>query len=222
MSGQKKVVLNDDFVSQNIGLVHACCHKLEGRGIEYDELFSAGCLGLCKAVKGFDNERGSRFSTYAVPVILGEIKRLFRDGGTVKVGRTIKERSLALMKIKAGLTLKLKREPTLSELSSESGFSVEQVSEAIAASAPVISLTREEGENGQNDITVEGEENSIISKMSLLQALDRLDEDERELIRLRYFEEITQNDAAKRLCTNQAQISRREKAILLKLRKQLI
>ena len=86
---QVEVSLNDEFVSQNIGLVHACCNRFKNRGVEYDELFSAGCLGLCKAVKGFDRDRGIKFSTYAVPVILGEIKLLFRDGGSIKVGRAL-------------------------------------------------------------------------------------------------------------------------------------
>lgn len=119
---QVEVSLKDEFVSQNIGLVHACCNRFKNRGVEYDELFSAGCLGLCKAVKGFDRDRGIKFSTYAVPVILGEIKLLFRDGGSIKVGRALKERAMHLLRIKQQMTVILGREPTISELPKRRGF----------------------------------------------------------------------------------------------------
>ena len=106
----------NDFINKNLGLVHSCCSKFKGRGIEYEDMFQAGCIGLIKATKGFDETRGLMFSTYAVPVILGEIKRMFRDGGTVKVGRTLKELSLKVVRENERLSKTLGREPTVSEI----------------------------------------------------------------------------------------------------------
>ena len=113
---------NQDFIAKNLGLVHSCCSKFKGKGIEYDDLFQAGCVGLLKATKGFDESRGLMFSTYAVPVILGELKRMFRDGGSVKVGRTLKELSLKAVRVNEQLSKKLDREPTVSEIAEELGF----------------------------------------------------------------------------------------------------
>ena len=114
----------DEIIQQNMGLVHACAHKFKGRGIEYEDLFQAGCMGLIKATDAFDRERGVRFSTYAVPVILGEMRRLFRDGGTIKVSRTLKELSLKTMRTKERLSVELGREPTISELADSLGLEV--------------------------------------------------------------------------------------------------
>ena len=215
--------LSNEFVRQNIGLVHACCNRLKNRGVEYDELFSAGCLGLCKAVKGFDQSRGIRFSTYAVPVILGEIKLLFRDGGSIKVGRALKERAMHLLRTKQQMTVILGREPTISELSEKAGLSYDQTAEALSAAAPVLSLTVEEdGELTEIEVKEEGYEEKIVGKTALFQALSHLSEAERKIIELRYFCGDTQSQAAKKLGTNQVQISRKEKAILLKLRGQLL
>lgn len=219
MTDKNEVALTDGFVGQNLGLVHACCHRLEGRGIEYDELYSAGCLGLCKAIKGFDPQRGVKFSTYAVPVILGEIRCLFREGGTVKVGRTLKERSQKIVRMKAELSARLGREPALSELAEHSGLSLEQVAEAVSAAAIPLSLSGEEGRD--TEPAVAGGEEIIIRSMSLSQAVERLSEDEKKLIKLRYVDRMTQSGAAKVLCTSQVGVSRREKAVLLKLRKEL-
>ena len=111
----------DEFITANIGLVHAMAHRLKGRGIEYEELYSAGCLGLLKAVEGFDASRGLKFSTYAVPVILGEMKRLFRDGGAVKVSRSLKELSVKAVRERERLGTALGREPTIGELADALG-----------------------------------------------------------------------------------------------------
>lgn len=220
---QGEASLSNEFVRQNIGLVHACCNRFKNRGVEYDELFSAGCLGLCKAVKGFDQSRGIRFSTYAVPVILGEIKLLFRDGGSIKVGRALKERAMHLLRIKQQMTVILGREPTISELSEKAGLSYDQTAEALSAAAPVLSLTvGEDGELTEIEVKEEGCEENVVGKTALFQALSHLSEGERKIIELRYFCGDTQSQTAKKLGTNQVQISRKEKAILLKLRGQLL
>ena len=134
----------DAFVAANLGLVHSLAHRMSGRGMEYEELYSAGCLGLVKAVEGFDESRGLKFSTYAVPVILGEMKRLFRDGGTVKVSRSLKEFSLKVARERDRLGTELGREPALSELAAALGESLEKVAEAVNVSLPALSLTQPE------------------------------------------------------------------------------
>ena len=111
----------DKLVTENLGLVHLCANRFRGRGVEYEELYSSGCVGLVKAAGAFDEERGVKFSTYAVPVILGEIKRVFRDGGTVKVSRSLKELSMKVTREKADFILKNGREPTVCELADITG-----------------------------------------------------------------------------------------------------
>ena len=135
------ILSEKELVENNIGLVHSCANRFRGRGIEYDDLFQAGCVGLVKAAAGFEPERGFAFSTYAVPAILGEIRRMFRDGGAVKVGRAVKERARALMRISEEMTAVLGREPTVSELSETAGISREEAAELIFAVMPPLSLT---------------------------------------------------------------------------------
>ncbi len=130
-----------------MGLVHACAHRFKGRGIEYEDLFQAGCIGLIKAADAFDFDRGVRFSTYAVPVILGEMRRLFRDGGAVKISRTIKELSLKVSRLREQMFYEIGREPTVSELAGRLSVSEEAVVEAIGVCSPPVSLT-ESDENG--------------------------------------------------------------------------
>ena len=211
------------FVAANLGLVQSLAHRMTGRGIEYEELYTAGCLGLVKAAEGFDESRGLRFSTYAVPVILGEIKRLFRDGGTVKVSRSLKEFSLKVTRERDRLGVALGREPTLSELADALHESVERVAEAVNVSLPALSLTQtdEEG-SGQIDIEVEAPEERLSSRLALRELLSRLEERDRELIRLRYFKGMTQSQTAARLGMTQVQVSRREKKILTQLREDLL
>jgi len=210
------------LITENLGLVHSCAHRFTGRGIEYEDLFQAGCMGLVKAFDAFDTERGVRLSTYAVPVILGEMRRLFRDGGTVKVSRTLKELSLRTTKEREKFQLREGREPTVSELAEILEVSEEDVTEAICAGAPVISLTAGEDEGGgQADIPVESPEESITERLSVLQAISCLEEKDRKLIRMRYYENKTQTQTADILGMTQVQVSRREKKILEILRKQL-
>lgn len=134
---------------ENLGLVHLCANRFRGRGVEYDDLYSAGCIGLMKAVNAFDTERGVRFSTYAVPVILGEIKRLFRDGGTVKVSRSMKELSMRVVRLRDELRMQNGTEPTVQQLSREMGVEENDIVQALCVSIPPVSLTDpEEGGRG--------------------------------------------------------------------------
>ena len=157
----------------NLGLVHLCANKFRGKGIDYEDLYSAGCIGLLKAVKSFDTERGVKFSTYAVPVILGEIKRLFRDGGTVKVSRSLKELSLKIQRISEIFRQENGREPTISELAKHSGADEADIAEALCVSQPVLSLTAGDDGEGQIDIPVESPDTEIVDVIALRQIMCR-------------------------------------------------
>lgn len=211
------------FIEQNLGLVHACAGRFRGRGIEYDDLYGAGCMGLVKAIDGFDEGRGVCFSTYAVPVILGEIKKLFREGGTVKVSRSLKELGLRVNAAREHHRKLCGTEPTLSQLAEELGESVENITLAIQAAQPALSLTPE-GENNdrQIDIPVESPEEELADKIGLAEVLESLPEEDRLLIRLRFYANRTQSETAKVLHTTQVQISRRERKILRKMRERLL
>lgn len=211
------------FIEQNLGLVHACAGRFRGRGIEYDDLYGAGCMGLVKATDGFDEGRGGCFSTYAVPVILGEIKKLFREGGTVKVSRSLKELGLRVNAAREHHRKLCGTEPTLSQLAEELGESVENITLAIQAAQPALSLTPE-GENNdrQIDIPVESPEEELADKIGLAEVLESLPEEDRLLIRLRFYANRTQSETAKVLHTTQVQISRRERKILRKMRERLL
>ena len=212
----------DILITENMGLVHTCAHRFTGKGIEYEDLFQAGCMGLVKAFDAFDRERGVRFSTYAVPVILGEIRRLFRDGGTVKVSRTLKELSIRTAREREKFALKEGREPTIKELAEQLGVSEEDVTEAVCAAAPVISLTADEDNGGgQADVPVASPEEQIAERRSVIQAVSSLEERDRAIVRLRYYENKTQTQTAAALGMTQVQVSRREKKILGLLRQEL-
>lgn len=207
---------------ENLGLVHLCANRFKGRGIEYDDLYSAGCIGLLKAAEAFDSERGVKFSTYAVPVILGEIKRLFRDGGAVKVSRSLKELSLKTVRTREEMSKKLGREPTISELSRQLDTDECTIAEALAVSMPPVSLTDSTDENGsQIDIAVPAPDTEIGDTLALRQVLELMEPKDRELIFLRYYKGQTQSAAAKKLGMTQVQVSRREKKLLSFMREQL-
>ena len=213
----------DEMIQQNMGLVHACAHKFKGRGIEYEDLFQAGCMGLIKATDAFDESRGVRFSTYAVPVILGEMRRLFRDGGTVRVSRTLKELSLKAVRTKERLSIEMGREPTVSELASALDLEVSAVVEALSAATPALSLTGSDEEGAlQIDLPVQSPEEELSDRISLRQVLSLLEKKDQMLIRLRYFQGKTQVETAQALDMTQVQVSRREKKILLHLRELLL
>ena len=206
----------EEFIERNLGLVHACAGRFKGRGIEYEELYAAGCLGLVKACDGFDTGRGVCFSTYAVPVILGEIKKLFRDGGTVKVSRSLKELSLKINAERERCLKRTGQEPGVTELAETLGTTPEQIALAIRAALPTLSLTPVDDEDGlrEFDVPVESPEEALSDLIGLAEVMDRLDSGDRQLIRLRFFAGRTQSETARVLGTTQVQISRRERRIL--------
>lgn len=206
---------------ENLGLVRLCAGRFKGKGIEYEELYSAGCIGLLKAVKSFDNTRGVRFSTYAVPVILGEIKRLFRDGGMIKVSRGLKERSLQIARARERFERENLREPTVEELADLTGLEPLDIAEAISVMQPTVSLTSGEDGETELDIPVPPPDDRIINSLALKQVLDKLDENDRALIQLRFFCGLTQQAVAAKLGCTQVQVSRREKKLLERLRSEL-
>lgn len=210
------------IAEENLGLVHLCANKFRNRGIEYDELYSAGCIGLLKAVKAFDANRGVRFSTYAVPVILGEIKRLFRDGGAIRVSRSLKELSVRVQKLCEEFRRREGREPTISEIAAISGESEADISEALCVSQPLLSLTSGDDEEGQIDVPVESPDESIVDLLALRQIMARLEPNDRALLELRYFRNLTQSKTAQALGMTQVQVSRREKKLLAQMRKELL
>ena len=214
----------DAFIEQNLGLVHACAGRFRGRGIEYDDLYSAGCMGLVKACDNFDESRGVCFSTYAVPVILGEIKKLFRDSGTVKVSRSLKELGMRVQAAREHHMKVCGTEPTLSQLAEELNEPAENITLAIQAAQPAMSLTPENGEDGdrQLDIPVESPEEELADRISLAEVIEALPEQDKQLIRLRFYGNRTQSETAKALHTTQVQISRRERKILIRLRTRLL
>lgn len=209
----------DRFIEENLGLVHSLCRRFAGRGIEYDDLYQAGCIGLIKATDAFDEQRGLCFSTYAVPVIMGEIRRLFRDGGAVKVSRSVKELGLKISREKQIMEQKLCREPTVSELAEKLGVSPEEITEAMCASQPTVSLTRDDdGETCETDLPTVSTEDEISDRLLLDAAFEKLDETEKRIVTYRYYEYLTQNETAGLMNMTQVQVSRAEKKILLKLR----
>lgn len=211
------------FINDNLGLVHACAKRFKGRGIEYDDLYGAGCVGLVKAADNFDQGRGLCFSTYAVPVILGEMRRLFRDGGTVKVSRGLKELSLKATRACQNFTAEHGRDPAISELANILGVEPQQAAEALNAAARPVSLSAdEESGGGQLDIPIDAPEEKLTELLSLKQVIGELDEKDRALITMRFFQNQTQTQTALALSMSQVQVSRREKKILLMLREKLV
>lgn len=212
----------DERIAENLGLVHACANRFRNRGLEYDDLFSAGCVGLCKAADGFDEALGFAFSTYAVPAILGEIRRLFRDGGAVKVSRTLKERARAAQKVQDALAAQWDRAPTVCEIAEKMGISEYETAELLNLAKPPLSLTEFDGEDErQTDIPVPSGEEEIQNRLALGAVLEALPDTDRKLIELRYYQGLTQVKTAEALGLSQVQVSRRERAILLEMRKRL-
>ena len=212
-----------EFIQRNLGLVHSCAGRFTGRGIEYEELYSAGCLGLVKACDGFDPQRGVCFSTYAVPVILGEIKKLFRDGGTVKVSRSVKELGLKVTAERERILKRTGNEPSVDQLAEALGVTPEQVAVSIQAAMPVVSLTPADSEDGNRewDIPVDSPEEALAERIGLDEVMSRLAPQDRLLIRLRFFLGKNQSETATVLHTTQVQISRRERKILKWMRQEL-
>ena len=208
----------NELIESNVRLVHSCCKRFSGRGIEYDDIFQVGCIGLLKAADGFDSSRGLCFSTYAVPTIMGEIKRLFRDNGAIKVSRSLKETAMRVQR-ESELIEKNGQEATVLLLSERLGIDACEIVEALDASRQVLSLTFEDEDGvGEYQSPTESYENEICSRILIDNAIARLNDEEREIIKLRYFGEKTQTESAKILGISQVQVSRKEKKALEKLR----
>lgn len=212
----------DEQIENNLGLVHSLANRFKGRGVEYDDLFQAGCVGLIKAVDNFDEEKGFAFSTYAVPVIMGEIKRIFRDGGAIKVSRSLKEKSIRVQGIRDRFTKKHLREPTISELSELSGLEIDELSEVLNILSPVVSLSSY-GEDSDEEIDIPVDESDkLFDKIAVNQVMSMLSSRDRFIIKSRFFDGKTQCETAKLLGISQVQVSRKEKAILLSLKEKLL
>ena len=218
-SGDKQA--SEQLVEENAGLIWSVARRFLGRGTEADDLYQLGCLGFIKAVEGFDLKFGTQFSTYAVPKIAGEIRRFLRDDGAVKVSRSIKEQALTIRTIRNHLSTALGRDPTISEISRQTGLTPEEIDLAENATASTESIHRQSGDDGfslENVLTDTESEEILVEKISLRQAIERLPERERMVIQLRYFHGLTQQRCAKVLAVSQVQVSRIEKKALEKLR----
>lgn len=215
----------DKIVNDNIGLVHSCAKRFKYRNLDYDDIFQSGCIGLVKAVRSFDKNRGVQFSTYAVPVILGEIKQLFRNNSSIKVGRKLKDLSIKVKKECEEFLLRYERQPTISELCEKFEVDSEKILEALEVSRAPMSLTsyNEESEDGgtQTDVPIEFDEDKISENILLSEAFESLCDQDKTLIRLRYFKGLTQSKTAKVLNLTQVQVSRKEKRIISILYKKI-
>lgn len=212
------------LVEENAGLIWAVARRFQGRGTELEDLYQLGCLGFLKAVEGFDPAFGTRFSTYAVPKIAGEIRRFLRDDGAIKVSRGLKEQSAAVKASRSRLTGSLGREPSLQELSRETGLTVEEIALAETATAATESINRETGEDGfslESILTDTEEEDRMVEKIALKQAVSCLPDREKQVVGLRYFHGLTQQKTASILGISQVQVSRIERKALAILKEKL-
>ena len=210
----------DEFIEGNLPLVHKLANRFRGRGVEYEELYAAGCVGLVKAVDRFEPERGLCFSTYAVPVILGEIRRLFRDGGSVKISRSLKELSVKAARVRDQLSAN--GEPRISDIAQALGVTPEEAAEALCAGIPPVSLDHG-GEDGEPlPVPSASGEDALIDRLALRQCLSELSGEDREILMLRYFQRKTQCETAQILGMTQVMVSRRERKLLKALREQLV
>ena len=211
----------EQAVIENNGLIWSVVRRYYGRGVEPDDLYQLGCLGFLKAVQGFDFDYGTCFSTYAVPKIAGEIRRFLRDDGTLKVGRSIREKAQTLYNIRERLRHELGREPFLSELSETAGMTPEEIAEIDLATDTPESLQQEtaDGLTLEGMLGTEAPEEKLVEKIALREAIDQLPEKERMTILLRYFKGLTQEQTARVLGVSQVQISRLERRGLERLRK---
>lgn len=213
------------LIEKNLGLVHAIARRFVGRGVEAEDLFQIGTIGLIKAIDHFDLSYEVKFSTYAVPLISGEIKRFLRDDGPLKVSRTLKEQAMKINLVRQRLQGKWGREPTLQEIAAEAMLSVEEIVAATEADYQVESIYASVyGNDGSEMILADmlgkedEEKEALLNRMLLNHLLEQLDEKESELIRLRYFQDKTQTEVARLFGISQVQVSRMEKKILLNMR----
>lgn len=212
------------LILENSGLIWSIARRFMGHGTETDDLYQLACLGFLKAVQGFDLEYGTQFSTYAVPKIAGEIRRFQRDDGTVKVSRSLKEQAAAIRSMRNHLTTALGREPTIREISDQTGLTPEEIALAETATACTESINRELGDEGfslENVLTDTESEERLLERIALRQAIEKLPEREAMVIDLRYFHGLTQGRVSRVLDVSQVQVSRIEKKALAHLRELL-
>ena len=215
---------SEKLIVENSGLIWSIVKRYFGRGVDSDDLYQLGCLGILKAIQGYDPSYGTRFSTYAVPKISGEIRRFLRDDGSVKVSRSLKERAAVIYNARASLEQRLGREPHLSELEQETGLSPEEI--AIAESATggaesINSVSPETGLSLESMLCDSTQEEKLLEHVALREAIRRLPEKERIVIGLRYFKGMTQEQSAKVLGVSQVQVSRLERKAVEHLREGL-
>lgn len=215
---------NSKLVEDNLGLVHACCQRFRNRGIEYEELFSAGSVGLVKAVNNFNPKLNLQLSTYAVPVILGEIKQLFRENGTVKVSRSLKDLNYKINKASTAFQNEKNCCPTVNQLAEILNTTPDKINEAMNSCRFPLSLTvdDQDDEYRQIDLPTDDIMDKLTEKLALRQIINQLDANDKKIIELRYFKYKTQSQTAEILNMTQVQISRREKKILTFMRQKLI
>lgn len=213
----------NELVETNIGLVHSCAKRFKGRGIDYDDLFQAGCVGLVKASERFDEKLGYKFSTYAVPNILGEIKQLFRDNGSVKFSRSLKELAMKIRKVSEALEKELGYEPGVETIAKHMGIDSESIAQAMNVSITPASIDEMSESFGESvNIFVDFQEDTLVELISLKKVIKELERDDQLLILLRFYKDYTQARVAKFLGITQVQVSRREKVLLKLLRKKLM
>lgn len=230
-AGMGDTLAREKLITENTGLVWSIVRRFNGRGYEAEDLFQIGCIGLIKAVDKFDDSFGVMFSTYAVPLILGEIKRFMRDDGMVKISRSIKENGWKVNRAIQKLNQILGREPTMEEVANETLLSKEEIAMAMEANSDVESIYKSLYQNDGSEVylidQISTDKNNnekfekIINSMTLEKVIDELNEKERQIIKMRYFQEKTQTEVAGRLGISQVQVSRMEKKILLELRKRI-
>lgn len=212
----------NQLLSDNFGLIKSISLKFMGRGAELEDIMQIACIGMIKAIRGFDEKYGCAFSTYAVPLITGEIRRFLRDDGLIKVGRDIKKNAYALSKAKQDYLLKEGAEPSIQTLSEICNLSLEDALLALNAVSPTVSLQEKIGDDSQKEIGDFFKENDVIfdcvERVALSQAIKKLPQDERKLLTLRYFKGLTQSKTAQILGITQVKVSRLEKKIIDKLR----
>ena len=216
------------LIEANLPLVTSISKKFTNRGYEYEDIYQIGCMGLVKAIKNFDEKYNVKFSTYAVPMIIGEIKRFLRDDGMIKVSRNVKSLAKKLHFDKEALTKKLNREPTVEELAQFSGMDKEEILFALESSASMQYLYEViHQDDGAPVLLIDklsenaAEDKNLTEKIALKEALNSLDMKSRQIIVLRYFKDKTQIQVAKMLGISQVQVSRIEKKVLSEMRKQL-
>lgn len=216
------------LIEANLPLVTSISKKFINRGYEYEDIYQIGCMGLVKSIKNFDEKYNVKFSTYAVPMIIGEIKRFLRDDGMIKVSRNVKSLAKKLHFDKEALTKKLNREPTIEELAQFSGMDKEEILFALESSASMQYLYEViHQDDGSPVLLIDKlsenaiEDKNITEKLALKEALRNLDTKSRQIIVLRYFKDKTQIQVAKMLGISQVQVSRIEKKVLQEMRKQL-